>query len=150
MNGIEVIIFGIKLTVKPIAFTLKLGNFEWDIYWYGIIIALGFLLAVIYALRNYKRFNLDIDRMLDVVLVTVPVSILCARIYYVLFDGVKETELFATSGQIVVQYNGSFCKYTFSGEPSEYGLFFNRNGRYRVYKINTDKLHIEIGDINEL
>ena len=89
MNGIEVIIFGIKLTVKPIAFTLKLGNFEWNIYWYGILIALGFLLAVIYALRNYKRFNLDVDRMLDVVLVTVPVSILCARIYYVLFDGVK-------------------------------------------------------------
>jgi len=62
-----------------------------------------------------------------------------------LFDGVKESEILATSGQIVVKYNGSFCKYTFSGEPEEYGLFFNRNGRYRAYKINTDKLHIEIG-----
>lgn len=89
MNGIEVVIFGIKLTVKPIAFTLKLGSFEWNIYWYGILIALGFLLAVVYALKNYKRFSLDVDRMLDVVLVTVPLSILCARVYYVLFDGVK-------------------------------------------------------------
>ena len=67
-----------------------------------------------------------------------------------LFDGVKETEILATNGQILVRYNGSFCKYTFSGEPEEYGLFFNRNGRYRAYKISTDKLHIEIGDCNEL
>ena len=67
-----------------------------------------------------------------------------------LFDGVKETEILETSGQIIVKYNGSFCKYTFSGEPEEYGLFFNRNGRYRAYRINTDKLHIEMGDINEL
>lgn len=67
-----------------------------------------------------------------------------------LFDGVNETEIATANGQILVKYNGSFCKYTFPGEPSDYGVFFNRNGRYRAYKINTDKLHIEIGDINEL
>jgi hypothetical protein len=67
-----------------------------------------------------------------------------------LFDGAKDTEISAASGQIVVKYSGSFCKYTFSGEPEEYGIFFNRNGRYRAYKINADKLHIEIGDIHEL
>lgn len=67
-----------------------------------------------------------------------------------LFDGVKETEISATNGQIVIKYNGSFCKYTFAGEPEEYGIFFNRNGRYRAYKVDANKLHIEIGDINEL
>ena len=67
-----------------------------------------------------------------------------------LFDGANETEIEVSNEQIVVKYNGSFCKYAFSGEPQEYGVFFNRNGRYRAYKINTDKLHIEIGDINEL
>lgn len=66
-----------------------------------------------------------------------------------LFDGVKETEIIVSNGQIIVKYNGSFCKYAFSGEPSDYGVFFNRNGRYRAFKINTHKLHIEIGDINE-
>lgn len=89
MDGIEVLIFGIKLTVKPIAFTLNIGSFHWNIYWYGILIALGFVLAVVYAFKTHKRFNLDIDKILDVVIVTVPFSILCARIYYVLFDGVK-------------------------------------------------------------
>ena len=67
-----------------------------------------------------------------------------------LFDGATETEITASNGQIVVKYNGSFCKYVFSGKPSDYGVFFNRNGRYRAYRINTDKLHIEMGDINKL
>ena len=87
MNGIDVTIFGINLTVKPIAFTLSIGSFKWDVYWYGIIIALGFMLALIYGYRNAKRFEIDLDRMLDVVLVAVPVAILCARTYYIIFDG---------------------------------------------------------------
>lgn len=67
-----------------------------------------------------------------------------------LFSGAKETDIVVSDGQIVIKYNGSFCKYTFKGEPQDYGVFFNRNGRYRVYRIATDRLHIEIGDINEL
>ena len=86
----EVEIFGLHLTINPIAFTLPIGKNGWDVYWYGIIIALGFLLAVVYALiYNEKRFGINTDKMLDVVLVTVPVAILCARAYYVIFDGVK-------------------------------------------------------------
>ena len=67
-----------------------------------------------------------------------------------LFDGAKETEITVSEGQIEIKYNGSFCKYVFEGEPQDYGVFFNRNGRYRAYKIETDKLHIEMGEINEL
>lgn len=89
MDSLNVTIFGIKLTLRPIAFSIPLGSRHWDIYWYGIIIATGFLLALIYAIKNSKRFGIDNDRMLDVVLVTVPLAILCARTYYVLFDGEK-------------------------------------------------------------
>lgn len=84
-------IFGINLTVNPIAFTLNLFGKQWDIYWYGVIIATGFLLALIYGMTNTKRFDLDLNRMLDVVLVVTPVAILCARAYYVIFDGEKLT-----------------------------------------------------------
>ncbi len=80
-------IFGIDLTLNPIAFSI--GNGVWNIYWYGIIIALGFLLALIYGIKNASRFGLNNDRMLDVVLVAVPVAILSARAYYVIFDGEK-------------------------------------------------------------
>ncbi len=85
----EVLIFGIKVMVNPVAFTLTLGDRHWDIYWYGVIIATGFLLALVYGMINAKRFGLDLNKMLDVVLVTTPVAIFCARTYYVIFDGVK-------------------------------------------------------------
>jgi hypothetical protein len=67
-----------------------------------------------------------------------------------LYDGVRETEIMSSVGHIVVKYNGSFCKYVFEGEVQDHGVFFNRNVRYRAYKIATDRLHIEMGDINEL
>ena len=47
----DVTIFGINLTLDPVAFTLPIGD-GWPIYWYGIIIALGFLLAIIYGMKN--------------------------------------------------------------------------------------------------
>ena len=83
----EVVIFGIKLTLSPVAFSIPLGSRHWDIYWYGIIIATGFLLALVYGIKNAPRFNINTDRMLDVVLVATPVAILSARAYYVIFDG---------------------------------------------------------------
>ena len=85
----DVVIFGIKMTLKPIAFSIPLGSGHWDVYWYGILIALGFLLAVIFGVKNAKRFGIAVDPMLDVVLVVTPVAILCARAYYVIFDGQK-------------------------------------------------------------
>ena len=81
----DVTIFGIHLKLNPVAFTLPFGS-GWKIYWYGIIIATGFLLALLYALKNAPRLNINADKLLDCVLVTTPVSILCARAYYVIFD----------------------------------------------------------------
>ncbi len=84
-----VTIFGIEIPLNPIAFSISFFGKHWDIYWYGIIIATGFLLAIVYGWLNAKRFGIDRDKMLDVVLVAAPISIFCARLYYVLFDGVK-------------------------------------------------------------
>ncbi len=85
----NITIFGIHLKLNPIAFSIPLGNNHWDIYWYGIIIALGFLLAIIYGFKNAERFSINKDKMLDTVLVVTPIAILCARTYYLIFDGEK-------------------------------------------------------------
>lgn len=85
----DVVIFGIKLTISPVAFSIPLGSRHWDIYWYGIIIATGFLLALVYGIKNASRLGINTDRMLDVVLVATPVAILSARAYYLIFDGEK-------------------------------------------------------------
>ena len=82
----RVTIFGIDLILDPVAFTLPIGKNGMPIYWYGILIALGFIGALVYAYIRAKRFNLDIDRVIDVVLVATPLAVLGARTYYVLFD----------------------------------------------------------------
>lgn len=84
----DVTLFGLQFAINPVAFTLPIGK-GWDVYWYGIIIAIGFLAAIVYGYLNAKRLEINLDRLLDVILVTTPVAILCARAYYVIFDGVK-------------------------------------------------------------
>ena len=66
----------------PVAFTI----FGRDIYWYGILISLSVVLAVIMVYREAKREGLDADCMLDYALLTVPIAIVCARLYYVIFE----------------------------------------------------------------
>jgi len=57
-----------------------------NIHFYGVIIACGLLLAVIYGLRRSRQFGLKQDDILDGVLCIVPIAIVCARLYYVVFE----------------------------------------------------------------
>ena len=59
---------------------------EVNIKFYGIIIAVGLLLAVIYGLKRGKQFGLKEDDILDGVLGIVPFAIICARAYYCIFS----------------------------------------------------------------
>ena len=72
---------GITVDPSPVAFTI----FGKEIYWYGIIIACGFLLAVLYMIYRAKTFGLTQDDVLDLVLWAVPIGVVCARLYYCVF-----------------------------------------------------------------
>ena len=72
---------GIEINPSPVAFTV----FGKDIYWYGIIIAAGFLLAVFYMLARAKDFGVTQDDVLDMILWAVPIGVVCARLYYCIF-----------------------------------------------------------------
>jgi phosphatidylglycerol:prolipoprotein diacylglycerol transferase len=72
-------------------------GFEWDparnfsigpitIQFYGLIIAMGLLLAVIYGCKRAKQFGMSIDDLTDGVLCIVPFAIICARLYYCIFS----------------------------------------------------------------
>ncbi|MEG1869889.1 MAG: prolipoprotein diacylglyceryl transferase [Oscillospiraceae bacterium] len=60
--------------------------FGLDVYWYGVIIACGFLLALLYAFKRASDVGINIDRMIDVVIVGTIGGIVCARLYYVAFQ----------------------------------------------------------------
>lgn len=57
-----------------------------SIHFYGIVIALGLVLAVIYASRRSKQFGITEDDLLDGVLWVTPFAIACARAYYCIFS----------------------------------------------------------------
>lgn len=69
------------LPVYPVAFTI--GNMS--VYWYGIIIASGLMLACIYAWFSAERFNVDKNKLINCVLVGIITGIIGARLYYVIF-----------------------------------------------------------------
>lgn len=56
------------------------------LHWYGLIIAVGFLIAVIYAMRRSPDFGLTEDNIIDMLIYTVPLAVIGARLYYVLFN----------------------------------------------------------------
>ena len=65
--------------------TLPFTVFGREIYLYGIVIAIGFLLAILYARKRVKEFGTNFDLVTDGILFAVPMAIVCARIYYVAF-----------------------------------------------------------------
>lgn len=57
-----------------------------NIKWYGVVIAFGLLLAVLYACRRCKEFGIAVDDLTDGVLAIVPFAVICARAYYCVFN----------------------------------------------------------------
>ena len=74
---------GIGLTMDPPRL-LEIGPLK--IHLYGLVIALGLVLAVVYALRRRSQFGIREDDLLDGVLWVTPFAIICARAYYVIFE----------------------------------------------------------------
>lgn len=75
---------GLGLSFNPSRVAFSIGSK--DIYWYGIIIAVGFLLAVFYAIRRSEQFGLTQDNIIDMLICAVPLAIICARAYYCVFS----------------------------------------------------------------
>lgn len=61
--------------------------FGLQVRWYGVIIAVSMVVAVLTAMRNCKKKNIKSDDIILLALIVIPLSILGARIYYCLFSG---------------------------------------------------------------
>lgn len=73
---------GLSFEVEPVAFSI--GSFS--VYWYGIIIATGFLLAVLYCMKLAPKFGVDTEKLTDCVIVGMITAVIGARAYYVAFS----------------------------------------------------------------
>lgn len=68
--------------MPSVAFTIG----SYDIHFYGIIIAFGFMLAVLYGGRMAYKWRMSLDGMTDVLIWGTVFGIVCARAYYVIFE----------------------------------------------------------------
>lgn len=73
---------GFSFQINSTAFKVVGHSFAW----YGIIIAVGFLLAFLYVLKSSRRFHVDEDKLIDAVIIGIIGGIVGARAYYVIFD----------------------------------------------------------------
>lgn len=83
---------------------LEFGPFT--VYWYGIIIGFGIALGWFLATRETKKLNLEKDIFSDLLLWAIPISIISARIYYVLF---KWDYYSKNPGEIIAIWEGGIA-----------------------------------------
>lgn len=73
---------GLSFTLNRVAIQL----FGLPIYWYGVIIVTGLVLAVLFCCRIGKRFGITEDQLIDMMLFAVPAALVSLRAYYVIFN----------------------------------------------------------------
>ena len=73
-----------KLEMNPPRDIVLPGGIAFNLY--GLVISIGLVLAVIYGLRRRKQFGFLENDILDGVLCIVPFAVICARLYYCIFE----------------------------------------------------------------
>ena len=84
---------------------LKFGNFE--IRWYGVIIALGMVLAFLYAGYRAKDYKISTDDVLDLGLFSVIFGVIGARLYYV----IMAHDMYHSFYDVIAIWNGGLAIY---------------------------------------
>ena len=74
--------------IDPVAFTITLGDglIVKDIYWYGIIIATGMILALFVAMHNAKKVGMNPESVIDFAIFIIIFAVIGARIHYVVWS----------------------------------------------------------------
>lgn len=79
----EVIFPGLNLDLFISNIAFKIGNS--NIYWYGILITLAMALSIILMKKDDKKYNIRFEKVLYLFILLIPLSLLGARLYFVLF-----------------------------------------------------------------
>ena len=96
--------------VNPSPVALDIGN---GIYWYGIIICAGLLLALLFCSRQAKKYGLTEDNVYDMIVWQIPLCIIGARLYYVIFylDLYRNTDGALNWGKMAAIWDGGLAIY---------------------------------------
>ena len=103
MYQVEFKLFDFAFRFSPVAFTV----FGKDVFWYGIIITVGIILAVMYAFMRAKQSGIKPDHMYDYSIFTIIFGIIGARTYYVL----SELDSYNSFIDAIAIWNGGLAIY---------------------------------------
>lgn len=82
INEITFPALNLKLHISRIAFSL----FGVNIYWYAILITFAMALSIFLMNKDDKKYNINFDDILLLIILTIPIAFIGARIYYVIFN----------------------------------------------------------------
>lgn len=99
-----------EFTVSEIAFKI----FGTPVYFYALIIAFGMMLAVGYAFWRFYENKIKIDIVIDYAIWILPMSIVGARLYYVIFDMMDRPDMYFEVTQIGGKEVSSFVGFLYS------------------------------------
>ena len=92
-------------TIQPIdPIAIAFGPLQ--VHWYGVIIGLAIILALYIAIRETEKRGLDKDVFMDLMLWAIPIAILSARLYYVIFEWNYYSQ---NPGEIIAIWNGGLA-----------------------------------------
>ncbi len=92
-------------SINPPSFFTLFGR---NIYFYGVFIGLGFLLGILYCSKKARDFGIKEDDVYDCMLWLIPLSVIGARLYFVLF---KLEDYIRDPAEIFAIWNGGLAIY---------------------------------------
>lgn len=110
---------------------LDIGN---GIYWYGILIALGLVIAIWWCMNQKSKYGITEDDLLDSVLWGIPCAIVGARIYYVLFylDQFKNSDGSFSFRKAIAIWDGGLAIYGAVIAVVIVGICISRHRGYKL------------------
>ena len=125
---------GLSFEINRVA--LSIGGF--NIYWYGVCIAFGICLALVFAFRHSIEFGVDPDSMVDVILIGIVLGIVSARAYYVAMAPFKYESIWCFVGFLLLfRY---IKKRKFNGDIALRYMIWYGAGRFWIEALRTDSL----------
>lgn len=72
---------GLELNINSVA--INIGSI--NIYWYAILIVSAFIIGIIFCKKDDGKYYIKFENILELMIILIPISIISARIYFILF-----------------------------------------------------------------
>ncbi len=119
-------------TFTASSLALDIGN---GVYWYGILIALGLVLGVLFIMTQRHKYGISEDNVLDAVIWGIPAGVVGARLYYVIFylDLFRNPDGSLNFSKMIAIWDGGLAIYGTVIAVVIVALVLSRLGKFKLW-----------------